>query len=265
LLNRVRRQPLAWFFAIVYGASAVALAVIGLPSLQDRPAPFSLAPLVAPRDAKRMTERRIVTLAAFCGIAGPLALTLYFAAPALTGWPYGGAPADQLLAYGKSHQTLFYAGAWLQATGTLLSIIFFLALVQLAGAMSRLSGLVVVVSSAALLSLVLVEAAFLVAVPQAAGAGDSATVATTFDLSNGVFVRVFPLAPASASYLALGAVILGSKVLPRAFGYLAVAIGVAFVAAGLVAIFSTIGVIVTIALSVGQELWIVAAAIQLRH
>jgi hypothetical protein len=151
----------------------------------------------------------------------------------------------------------------LQATGTLLSIVFFLAIVQLARAASQLSGLLVIVASTALLSLVLVEGAFMVAVPQAAMAGDTSTVVTTFALSNGVFVRVFPLAPASASYLALSAVILGSRVLHRTFGYLAAAIGLAFAVAGLVAIFSTLGLVLTIVLSVVQELWIVAAAIAL--
>jgi hypothetical protein len=52
-------------------------------------------------------------------------------------------------------------------------------------------------------------------VPLAAANGDSATAVTTFDLSNGVFARVFPLAPASAAYVGLGVVILGSSVLAR--------------------------------------------------
>src|ERR1700730_6581452 len=63
---------------------------------------------------------------------------------------------------------------------------------------------------APLLAVVLVEAAFLIAVPVAA------TVATAFALSKGVFARIFPLAPASGSYLGLGAVLLTSRVLPRA-------------------------------------------------
>jgi hypothetical protein len=190
-----------------------------------------------------------------------VALTAYFAAPAFTGWPYGGASAAQLISYGESHETLFYAGAWLQATGTLLSVIFFLTLVQLAGAASRLWGILVIVASTALLSLVLVEAVFLVAVPQAAATGDAATVVTAFTLSNGIFVRVFPLAPASASYIALGAIILESHVLPRAFGISALSIGLAFVVAGLVAVFSAAGLIASVVLSVTQELWIFAAAI----
>jgi hypothetical protein len=198
-------------------------------------------------------DRTLSNVAGLCGIAGPIALTVYFAAPALTNWPYAGASATQLTTYASHHQTLFFAGAWFQATGTLLSVVFFLAIVQMAGAATRLPGLVVIVASASLLGLVLVEAALLMEVPLAAANGDSATAVTTFDLSNGVFARVFPLAPASAVYVGLGAVILGSRVLHRWFGYVA----------GIVALFTIVGLILAIILSVVQELWIIAAAVAL--
>jgi hypothetical protein len=206
-------------------------------------------------------ERRLRLLAVVCGLAGPIALTVYYAAPAFTNWPYAGASATQLTSYAVGHQSLFYAGAWFQATGTLLGVTFFLSIVQLAGAATRLAGLLVIVASAALLGLVLVEGALLVAVPMAAASGDVTTVVTTFDLSNGVFVRVFPLAPSSVTYLALGAVVLSSGVLSRWFGLVAIMLGLAFELSGLVAIFSMIGLLATIVLSIGQEVWIVAAAI----
>lgn len=210
-----------------------------------------------------ISERRLRILAALCGIAGPICLTVYFAAPAFSNWPYAGASAGRLTSYALGHQSLFYAGAWFQVTGTLLCVIFFLAILQLAGATTRLPGLLVIVASTTLLGLVLVEAALLVAIPIAAAGGDTATVVTTFDLSNGVFVRVFPLAPASASYIALGAVILSSGLLHRRFGFAAIGLGVAFELAGMIAVLSSAGLILAIALSVGQELWIVAAAIAL--
>ena len=208
-----------------------------------------------------MSERRLRVVAALSGIVGPIALAVYFAAPALTSWPYAGASAAFLTSYANSHQILFFAGAWFQVTGTLLSLIFFLAIVQLAGAASRLPGLVVIVASSALLGLVLVEAALLMEVPLAAANGDSAAVMTTFGLSNGVFARVFPLAPASATYLGLGAVILGSAVLHRWFGYVAVGLGLVFEAAGILALFTVAGLILAILLSITQELWIVGAAV----
>jgi hypothetical protein len=210
-----------------------------------------------------LSERALRITAALCGIAGPIALAVYFAAPAFTNWPYAGASAGSLTTYANSHQPLFFAGAWFQVSGTLLSLVFFLGVVELAGAAARLPGLVVIVASAALLGLVLVEAALLMEVPLAAANGDSATVTTTFDLSNGVFARVFPLAPASATYLGLGAVILGSAVLHRWLGYVAVGLGVAFEAVGILAIFTVVGLILAIILSVAQEFWIIAAAVAL--
>jgi len=74
---------------------------------------------------------------------------------------------------------------------------------------------------------------------------------------------VFPLAPASATYLGLGVVVLGSGVLHRWFGYAAVGLGLVFEAAGIVALFTVVGLVLAIILSVVQELWIVAAAIAL--
>jgi hypothetical protein len=79
------------------------------------------------------------------------------------------------------------------------SIVFFLAIVQLAGAAVRLPGPLVIVASAVLLGLVLVEAALLMRVPLVASNRDSATVVTTFDLSIGVFARV-GLPPQLASF-----------------------------------------------------------------
>ena len=215
-------------------------------------------PIFALRD-----ERTVRSVAALCGIAGPVALTIYFVAPALSGWPYAGASAVQLTRFALEHQTLFYAGAWFQVTGTLLCVAFYLALLQLVGATTRLPGLLVIVAGTTLLGLVLVEAALLVAVPTAAATGDTSTVVTAFDLSNGVFVRVFPLAPASVSYLALGAVLLGSGLLHRWFAWAAIGLGIAFELAGLIAVISAVGLVLTIVLSVGQELWIVAAAVAL--
>lgn len=207
-----------------------------------------------------MTERSLRQLGAVCGIAGPLLLTIYFAAPAFVGWPYAGAPADQLVEYAKTHAVLFYAGAWFQTTGALLSAAFFLVLVQLAGAQQHLAGLITIVALALLLAVIVIEAALLVAVPMAAASGDTATVATTFALSNGVFVRVFPLAPAPSVFGGAAAVLLRGGVLSRGFAWTALAIAALFELAGIGAIFSTAGFILAIVMSIAQEIWILAAA-----
>lgn len=91
--------------------------------------------------------------------------------------------------------------------------------------------------------------------------GDQATVATAFALSHGVFTCVFPLAPASATCIELAMVVLCTGVLATAFGCAAIALGVAFEAAGILAILAPAGVYAVIALSVVQVLWIVAAGV----
>jgi hypothetical protein len=82
-------------------------------------------------------------------------------------------------------------------------------------------------------------------------------------LSNGVFVRVFPLAPAPALFGATAAVLVNGAVIRRPFAWAALAIAVLFELAGIAAIFSTIGLIFAIVMSIVQEIWIIAAAIAL--
>ena len=83
--------------------------------------------------------RRLRVLGVLAGITGPVLLAAYFAVPALVRWPQPGASARKLIAYATAHRLLFYGGGWLQATGALLSIVFFLVLLQLSGARGTLA------------------------------------------------------------------------------------------------------------------------------
>jgi len=210
-----------------------------------------------------MTDQSLRKLGVVCGIIGPLLLTMYFATPAFVGWPDASAPTDLLIQYAKAHEVVFYLGAWLQSTGALLSVVFFLVLVQLAGAQRHLVGLFTIVAVALLLAVVVVEAAMLVAVPFGAANNDAATVATTFALSNGVFVRVFALAPAPAVFAGVAAVLFRSRVLPMGFAWAALVVAALFELAGIAAIFSSVGLILAIVMSIAQEVWILAAAVGL--
>ena len=213
--------------------------------------------------ASSATEQRERTIAAAAGIAGAVLLAMYFLAPAFLAWPYTGASPEAIVAYAGDHAALFFGGAWLQATGTLLSIVLFLALVHLAEAGGSLDGMVAVLGSAVLLATVVIEAAFLVAVPIAAAAGDASTAAVMFALSNGVFLRVFPLAPASATLIALGLVLRRSNLLGPSLATVGLALGIAFEAAGIAAIFSAAALVLVAILSAGQAIWVVAASIRL--
>ncbi len=208
-------------------------------------------------------EKRLRGLGIATGILGPILLTVYFTAPALAGWPYAGAPPDELIRYARSHELLFYAGGWLQASGALLSVLFFLVLLQLSGDRGHFEGRVTIVGAALLLSVVVIEAALLEAVPMAAQAGDRATTATSFALSNGVFARIFPLAPAPLLFAGIGFTLLRSTVLHRGFALSALAVALLFEASGIAAVFGTAGLIFAIAMSVVEAIWILAAAVGL--
>lgn len=218
---------------------------------------------VASAGASGLSPARLRRLGVLSGIGGPVLLVVYFATPVLTGWPYAGATPDQLIAYAAGHELLFYAGGWLQATGALLSIVFFLVLLQLTGALTRLAGLATLVGAALLLSVVVIEAALLEAVPMAAAAGDRATVATTFALSNGVFARIFPLAPAPLLFAGIGFALLGTPVLRSGFARSALVVAALFVLAGIAAVFGTPGLIFAIVMSVVEALWIATTAVAL--
>src|SRR5436190_14198238 len=201
-------------------------------------------------------------LIAICGILGTVLLGLYFG----VGFSVGLAqlPPDttaaQVVSIGREYRNLWFLGTWLQATGSLLSVVFFLALVPRAGRTASLSGLLTIVGSAVLLAVVLVEGVFTIDLAQAAVIGHPTTSLTSFDIMS-VFTYVYPIVPAPVIFLALGTILIGSRLLPRVLGYLAFGLGIAFVVVGLIGLFTTS--LLTLAILSLQALWVLAAAITL--
>ena len=113
-------------------------------------------------------------------------------------------------------------------------MLFALGVVYLAGAMTRMAGWVTLLASAVILTLSLIDAAFTISAAEAVAHGHAVTAAVSFDLIDGpgndAVGRVFLIAP--PLLLPLGAVLLGSRLLPRAFGYTAVAFGSASIILG---------------------------------
>jgi hypothetical protein len=150
-------------------------------------------------------------------------------------------------------------GAWLQAVGTVLAVVFALAIVYLAGATSRFAGSLTLFGGAILTMVSLVESVFyistLFAQPASMGLISLALIHAVQHL------YFFVAAP--ALFLPLGAVILGSRVLPRVLGYLALLMGATFALAGVATLSSlTLPTAVT-AFGGAQTLWWLAAAIAL--
>lgn len=201
--------------------------------------------------------------AGIAGVLGPGLLIAYFLTPGFVGWPGAATTPAGIAAYAAGHSVLFYLGGWLQVTGALASVVLFVSLVWLAGATTELPGLAVIVGAALLLAVVCIESAFLEAVPMAAVAGDQSAASTAFLMSNGVFVRIFPLAPAPLMFAGIGVVLRRHPVLPRPFSPAALIVALGFVTAGLAAIFTGPGVVLAIVMSVIETGWIATAAIAL--
>ena len=197
-----------------------------------------------------------LVLAAACGIVGTVTLIGSFV---INPAPPAGLSNGQLAEWAVQHHTTIVLGGWLQGIGSLLTVLFALALVHLAGATHRFAGWATLLAGGTILLVSLVEITFYLAAAEAVVTGDVATGTMSNALIKAV-QHVFLIAP--ALLVPLGAVLVGSRVLPRPFGYLAVVLGAVLQALGLVGLFGVLQPLVDILLVV-QGLWFVAAAIAL--
>ena len=99
--------------------------------------------------AQPAVSRLWTLLASAAGVAGAASLGASFGVlpppPPLT------APLAALTRYAAGHHHAMLAAAWLEGTGTLLYVIFVLALIHLAGARAGLAGRIATVAAAAVL------------------------------------------------------------------------------------------------------------------
>ena len=198
------------------------------------------------------------------GIVGPLLLICYFSIPlfvsALRDVLYKANPStQQVVDAGSRYHDLLFFGSWLQATGAMLSVVFFLGLTHRARIAGSFPALIVLIGSAVLVAVVLAEASFTFSWAIAASNGEQSSARTSFDLMAS-FIHVFPIVPAPAVYLPLGIALLRDPALPRAFPGLAIALGTGFVVAGFAGVFATGASAAVAALSLAQSVWILAAA-----
>lgn len=206
-----------------------------------------------------MKQKTIQRLIGLSGVLGTSLLGTYFGvglAAGLTQLP-ASASLGQILHVAIADRTLWLVGAWLQATGSALSVIFFLGLVQQAKATKKLSGLTTLLGCASLLTVVLIEGAFTMELALAAGNGHATTTLASFDFMT-VFIHIYPIAPAPLIMLGLGSIILQSRVLPQALGISGIVLGSLFVLSGLVSLFVVPWL--PIAVFSLQALWALVAA-----
>ncbi len=195
-------------------------------------------------------------LAAFSGIVGPIVLVASFM---LNPAPPATDTTAQLRDFTLQHHYQIAFGGWLQGTGSLLIVLFVIALIHSAGAAQRISGWITFLDSSAILMVSLMEVAFYLGAVQAVEAGDTASALASNNLIKAT-QHVFLIAP--AVLLPLGYILLTSSVLPRLFAYLALVLGAALQIFGLLGVFNVLQPVIDVLLIV-QSLWFVAAAVAL--
>jgi hypothetical protein len=202
----------------------------------------------------RMLTRRAAVWAAVCGLVGTCMIGVSFA---INPGPPAGASGAQLTAFLQQHRDAILWGAWLQAVGPALIVVFALAVVFLAGATVRLAGWMTLFGAATLMTVSLIEITGYIGTLQTS----PATMAdTSLALIHSVQHLYFIVA-APAVWLPLGLVILGSHVLPRILGYTALVLAAGYVLAGALTLFDlTIPPAVQLAAGVFPAAWWLAAA-----
>jgi hypothetical protein len=200
-----------------------------------------------------MSTRLFRILSAISSIAGVIMINVSFSYP---GPPLNPTSA-QMAAFAGQHLGSTLMGAWLQAVGMLLILLFGFAIVCEAGATTRLAGWMTFFGSAILMMVSLIEIVFYYGLLYT---DPVATGLVSFNLIHAVQHLYFIIA-GPALFIPLGIVILGSRVLPGVFGYLALVVGVAFAISGIVFLDSLVLPVAVQALASVQALWWLAAAI----
>ncbi|MDQ4503651.1 hypothetical protein [Sinomonas sp. ASV322] len=201
----------------------------------------------------------------FVGLVGALLFGFYFGVPALfprmEALVYSSRPVtSEVLAVGAQYEQLVVFGTWLQATGATLCVIFFIGLLFVSASTGTLPAYMVLLGSALLVALVLMEGVFTLTWVISSEAGVVESARAGYDLMSR-FIQVFPLVPAPAVYLPLGVILLRRRILPTWLGWMALALGAAFLLVGLLEVFLPLAQAFAAGLAGLQDLWILTAAI----
>jgi hypothetical protein len=192
------------------------------------------------------------SVAGLCGLAGSLLLVGSFR---MNPAPPPGMGTAALAAWAAPHEGLILLGGWAQGIGSLLIVIFALAVAELGGDASPFGRRLTMLAGATILMVSLMEIVFYLAAARAIATKDLLLGMVADGLIRAV-QHVFLIAP--ALLLPLGVVVLKSGVLPRAFGYAALAFGAILQAFGLAGLIWNLQGVVDVVL-IAQSVWFVLA------
>ena len=206
--------------------------------------------------------KSLISARSFCvlsGLSGILGVVLILVSFNINPVPPPGVTGPELMKFGQQHYASVLWGAWLQAVGPVLIVLFAFSLVRLAGAMQRLSGWMTLFGATVLMTVSVIEVTFYIS---ALHAEPALMPSISLRLISAVQHLYFIVA-APALFLPLGVVLLGSSVLPRLFGYLALMLAMAFAALGVIFLLDLTLPRAVTAFAGVQALWWLAAGIAL--
>lgn len=202
------------------------------------------------------SKRKICIFSGVAGVIGVVLLGLSFATNA---GPPPNATSAELMKFGHDHYANILWGAWMQAVGPVLIVLFAFSLVYLAGATQQLAGWMTFFGATTLMTVSLVEITFYIGALHA----DPATMPNISLVLISAVQHLYFIVAAPSLFLPLGIVLLRSAVLPRLFGYLAIALAAIFVTLGAVYILRLTLPGFVLAFGGVQSLWWFTAAITL--
>ena len=202
------------------------------------------------------SKRLLCILGGLAGAVGVVLLGLSFAIN--TGQPPNPTTAE-LLKFGQDNYAKILWGAWLQAVGPVLIVLFAFSLVHLAGATQRLAGWMTFFGATILMTVSLVEVTFYISALHA----DPAVMPNISLVLISAVQHLYFIVAAPSLFLPLGIVLVRSAVLPRMFGYLAIGLAAVFAVLGTVFMLRLILPNYVTAFGAVQALWWLAAAIAL--
>ena len=176
--------------------------------------------------SKDLNSKRKVCI--FSGLAGVIGVALLGLSFAINTGPPPNATSVELMKFGHDNYPNILWGAWMQAVGPVLIVLFAFSLVHLAGATQRLAGWMTFFGATILMTVSLVEITFYISALHA----DPATMPYISLVLISAVQHLYFIVAAPSLFLPLGIVLLRSSVLPRPFGYLALALAAVFAALG---------------------------------
>src|SRR5262249_3972446 len=148
----------------------------------------------------------------------------------INGGPPSAASPAELANFAQQNYARVLWGAWMQGVGPVLIVLFAFVLVHLAGASQQLAGWMTFFGATILMTVSLIEITFYIG----ALYRDPAIMPSVSLALISAVQHLYFMVAAPALFLPLGIILVRCRILPRVFGYLALALAATFAALGVV-------------------------------